>query len=357
MAERRVDVVVGLGSRMASLEAKGTRWREVLTAWAADPRVASLTLLDYPRFGPRPAVTTRPSWLVGTQVLDVVVLGRQATGPETGLGWRVTARRLRRALPGSGSRRVVVAAAPFWVPLLPLLPAQRRGLDGVDDWRAFDAAANLRGRVVQGYAAAERLDAVTTVSAVLAERLALPQARVVGNGVHRRLLGGANPSRDPRLPGQPFAVYVGNVEQRVDLDLLEAVAARVPVVVAGPAEGAVAERLSAGALLWLGPVHADEVPSLLARAAVGLVPHRRTALTESMDPMKLLEYLGAGLPVVSTPLPGVDRWSGVRAAEGEAFVSAVEAAMTGGRLSVPEELVDWTDVADTLLRTHAGALL
>lgn len=359
-AAEPVDVVVALGSRMAGLEGKATRWREVLRVWADDPRVGSLTVLDYPRYGPRPSVRQQDSWLPGTRLLDVRVLGRQVTGPETALGWRLTSALVRRALPGQARRRVVVAATPLWVPLLPLLPAARRAFDGVDDWRAYPAAAAVLDRVEQGYAGLRPVDAVTAVSAVLAERLGAGPGvpiRVVGNGIHRQTLADATPSRDPRLPEGLFALYVGNVEQRVDLDLLEALAVELPVVVAGPASGEVAERLTRGPLLWLGQVHASDVPGLLTRAAVGLLPHRHTALTESMDPMKLLEYLGAGLPVVSTALPGLTRWSTVEVAEGEDFVRASVRAASSGRQGVPEGLVDWTTVAGSLLREHAGGLL
>jgi glycosyltransferase involved in cell wall biosynthesis len=342
---------------MAALESKATRWREVLRVWDGDSRVASLTVVDYPRFGPRPRVRTSCTWLARASLREVCVLGRQRVGPETGPGWRVTAALLRRTLPGKQSRRVVIAAAPFWIPLLPLIPAARRAFDGVDDWRAYDGAASIRGRVEQGYASLEELDVVTAVSSVLAGRLSASDIRVVPNGVHRAGLAFALPSKDPRLPDEPFAVYVGNVEQRVDLGLLEATAAVLPVVVAGPAEGEIAARLRSGPVIWLGQVHADEVPGLLARASVGLIPHLSTPLTESMDPMKLREYLGAGLPVVSTPINGMTQWTALEVASGADFVTAVRRAVRRGRGSVPEELVDWTVVADTLLRTSAGELL
>jgi teichuronic acid biosynthesis glycosyltransferase TuaH len=41
--------------------------------------------------------------------------------------------------------------------------------------------------------------------------------------------------------------------------------------------------------------------------AVGVVPYQPTAFNRASFPLKLLEYLGAGLPVVATDLPSV-RW-------------------------------------------------
>ena len=44
---------------------------------------------------------------------------------------------------------------------------------------------------------------------------------------------------------------------------------------------------------------------MLRAADAGLIPYARNALTESIFPMKVYEYLAAGLPVVATPLPAL----------------------------------------------------
>ena len=55
----------------------------------------------------------------------------------------------------------------------------------------------------------------------------------------------------------------------------------------------------------LGPRSYAELPDVLRAAAAGLIPYARNALTESIFPMKVYEYLAAGLPVVATPLPAL----------------------------------------------------
>jgi glycosyltransferase involved in cell wall biosynthesis len=52
-----------------------------------------------------------------------------------------------------------------------------------------------------------------------------------------------------------------------------------------------------------------QLPNVLRAADAGLIPYARNELTNSIFPMKVYEYLAAGLPVVATPLPalaGVD---------------------------------------------------
>ncbi len=53
----------------------------------------------------------------------------------------------------------------------------------------------------------------------------------------------------------------------------------------------------------------EQLPEVLRGADAGLIPYVRSTLTDSIFPMKVYEYLAAGLPVVSTPLPAL---AGVR---------------------------------------------
>jgi glycosyltransferase involved in cell wall biosynthesis len=55
----------------------------------------------------------------------------------------------------------------------------------------------------------------------------------------------------------------------------------------------------------LGPRAYAQLPDALRAADAGLIPYARNAITESVFPMKVYEYLAAGLPVVSTPLPAL----------------------------------------------------
>jgi glycosyltransferase involved in cell wall biosynthesis len=55
----------------------------------------------------------------------------------------------------------------------------------------------------------------------------------------------------------------------------------------------------------LGPRKYAELPDVLRAADAGLIPYARNTLTESIFPMKVYEYLAAGLPVVATPLPAL----------------------------------------------------
>ncbi len=55
----------------------------------------------------------------------------------------------------------------------------------------------------------------------------------------------------------------------------------------------------------LGPRTYDELPDVLRGADAGLIPYARNDLTEGIFPMKVYEYLAAGLPVIATELPAL----------------------------------------------------
>jgi glycosyltransferase involved in cell wall biosynthesis len=94
----------------------------------------------------------------------------------------------------------------------------------------------------------------------------------------------------------------------------------------------------------LGGRRYEELPRILRAAHAGLIPYALNDLTRSIFPMKVYEYLAAGLPVVSTPLPSLVGVDGVESAP-----SAEEIAQLLDRA-----LADDTPAARAA-RSHAAA--
>jgi glycosyltransferase involved in cell wall biosynthesis len=199
------------------------------------------------------------------------------------------------------------------------------------------------------------------VSATLCDRLQHDfgiDASAIANGVDIDQFVGPRPSPPPGLPDAPFALYVGVVQERVDVDLMRAAAGVMPVVVAGPVHAAMQAAMAQSPLTLLGAVESSALPALLRAAAVGLIPHRVNALTASMDPMKLREYLAAGLPVVTTVEPPASlRSTRVVVARGDQFADAVAQASAMPVLDGPDPSVPhrtWKSVADELFALHVS---
>jgi glycosyltransferase involved in cell wall biosynthesis len=158
---------------------------------------------------------------------------------------------------------------------------------------------------------------VTTSPALLATHSGHPGVHLVPNGVDFERFAGASGWPDPLEDWpRPRIGFLGHLEDRLDLELLErAVRARPDWswILVGPVHPAVRERLApllaSPGIAWLGPRPPAEVPRLLAALDVGLLPFASSAQTRAVYPLKLHEYLAAGLPVVATPfadLPGAE---------------------------------------------------
>jgi glycosyltransferase involved in cell wall biosynthesis len=99
------------------------------------------------------------------------------------------------------------------------------------------------------------------------------------------------------------------IDERVDLGMLEGLAAALPhwrIRVVGPvAKIDPASLPQAPNLEYPGMASYGELPRIMAGFDVALMPFALNEATRSISPTKTLEYLAAGLPVVSTRVPDV----------------------------------------------------
>lgn len=139
------------------------------------------------------------------------------------------------------------------------------------------------------------------------------------------------------LPAQlrgPVLGYVGVVDERIDVELVVALAdafADGHVLLVGPVFKLDPGRLPRRTNVHLtGPVPYDALPSWLAGFDVALMPFARNRATEFISPTKTLEYFAARKPVVSTGIADVvaEFSDAVAIADGpDAFVAAARAAL------------------------------
>jgi glycosyltransferase involved in cell wall biosynthesis len=184
-----------------------------------------------------------------------------------------------------------------------------------------------------------RSDLVLTSSARLAaeRRFLNPNTHFVSHGVdlrhfHRALDREIEVPEDlRRLPG-PVIGFFGLLADWVDQDAIAAVARAHPewsVVLIGKAVTDLRAVSRIPNVHLLGQKPYAVLPDYCRGFDVAILPFVTNELTVRANPLKLREYLAAGLPVVSTPLPEVARYRElIRLAETPGqFVTEVERAL------------------------------
>lgn len=170
--------------------------------------------------------------------------------------------------------------------------------------------------------------------------------QVVMNTPDERVFGERRTPKAPPSEGPLRVVYHGGLADRFGVEtLVRAVATlrghreEIELDVYGSdAEaatrlaGLAAEVAPTGVRIAPQPTPVDEIPARLAEADLGVVPTLRDDFTELLLPVKLLEYVHMGLPVVASRLPVIERYFGddvLLAEPGDA--ASIAAAIEGVR--------------------------
>lgn len=144
----------------------------------------------------------------------------------------------------------------------------------------------------------------------------------------------------------PVLLYMGTLDYRLRMDWLSDLARALPdatVLLVGPGpQGSGLDELRALPNVVVHPAieHRDEYAQVVRHADVGLIPHHRTPLTDTIEPQKVWEYLAGGLPVVSADLPpvrNIDPMVSLVPDDGD-FTAAVRMALAGERVAESERL-------------------
>jgi glycosyltransferase involved in cell wall biosynthesis len=208
----------------------------------------------------------------------------------------------------------------------------------VDEWSLF----GYLDRVATMKAEQELLDRVDVVFAIneplAATKRALGATTFVSpHGVDQALFSSAlDPATEvpadlAALPGPRIGFY-GTLREWVDFELLAHVARERPswqLVLLGQ------ELCDTSAVHALPNVHLlgqkrhAELPAYCKGFDVGVIPYVIDERMKFVNPLKLREYLSAGLPVVSTAVPEVTRYPHFCevASTGDEFVAAIERAL------------------------------
>lgn len=183
------------------------------------------------------------------------------------------------------------------------------------------------------------------------------------------------PARRLQMPADvdlraPIAVFVGTISNRIDFSILESVLdSGVSLLMVGPRQRTLDATEFERLLLhenaqWLGAKPFSSLPAYVGVASVGVLPYHDSEFNRASFPLKTLEYMAAGLPVVSTDMPSI-RWLNTDliqvASDANAFAPLVyEAAQTASDHKRIEnrmrfaERHDWRHRADQFVSVLAS---
>jgi teichuronic acid biosynthesis glycosyltransferase TuaH len=295
--------------------------------------------------------STRPApGLDNVTVVKPIKLLPDSIWPGRWVNRWVYRRRVRRE-----ARRLGMAGPTLWLNpysaghLIGRVGERRVVYDITDDWELADVTSRRRAAIHQmDRDLCRRADLTIVCSEALADsrRAGSRRLLLLPNGVDLEHYRRVSDPPDPLDPpdGRPVFGYTGTLHpDRIDVDLVLAVAAAFPrgtIYLIGPNElsDADSDRLRAvGNVRLTGPMRYADLPAVMARFDVCIVPHRRTAFTESLNPIKLWEYLAAGKPIVTTPVAGFRDYPDLCRLAGTAdeFIAGCHEAVAEGSAKTP----------------------
>jgi len=211
----------------------------------------------------------------------------------------------------------------------------------VDEWSMFSYLDRAATQAAERRLL-ERVDACFAINHALADaKRAVCRATYVSpHGVDHaqfaRALDDATlvPADLADLPGPRIGFY-GTLQSWVDFELIAHVGRARPdwsIALIGQQLGDLTAIRGIPNIHLFGQRKHHELPAYCKGFDVGIIPYRIDERMAFVNPLKMREYLSAGLPVVSTPVPEVLRYAHacrVARTPGE-FVEAIERALTEG---------------------------
>jgi glycosyltransferase involved in cell wall biosynthesis len=184
----------------------------------------------------------------------------------------------------------------------------------IDEWSKFKYLDGLK-MAAQEETLCRKADIVFATAKSLEERRKPfnPETHLASHGVDYELFSRALSEDTPVAPEiaalpKPVIGFFGLIHEWVDLDLIAHIASRHPnwsIVMIGKKSVDVSALSKYKNVHFLGRKPYADLPSYCKGFAAGLIPFAVNELTYNVNPIKLREYLSAGVPVVSTALPEV----------------------------------------------------
>ncbi|MFH2035553.1 MAG: glycosyltransferase [Candidatus Zixiibacteriota bacterium] len=237
----------------------------------------------------------------------------------------------------------------------------------------YDFLSDISGRENQELNNLERkykgkVDLFLTASEVLHKKYssAYKNSFIFGNGLSLttyETLKNIQP-RQRSKTDRPKIGYSGMVSNRLDWDLIEQIAINKPEwdiifygLIANPS---IPEKLRRYKnIIFHGPFTQKDLPSILSKFHVGILPYSNNEFSQHLNPLKFFEYAAAGLPIVSTSILELERFSdsliSIPDYNADKWIEAIEKQLSVDRLEMKTiglaiaEKYTWDNLCEKLI--------
>jgi len=289
----------------------------------------------------RPSDKTHPSVTPNLRILNPVCLPFGTHTAIREFNAHSVSRSVRKAVRGWNFQRpILITTLPIAADFIERLSGNRAVYYCVDDYTLWPGQNGLLMRELE-----ERLLGQVDLVVATSEKLRRTrsngrrQTALLTHGVDLPLfqsVGVVPSSPEIQALTRPIVGYYGLVDERCDLPLIATLARSlrdVTFLIIGSWKVPRKPLAGLSNVKLVGKVPYAELPAYLASVDLLMLPYYINELAESINPLKVKEYLATGLPVVSTPLPEVTKlgvFVCVASNPGE-FVRAVRAGLGRGR--------------------------
>jgi glycosyltransferase involved in cell wall biosynthesis len=189
-----------------------------------------------------------------------------------------------------------------------------------DDTSAFETIPESIQRIERNLV--ETADVVFVTSRSIQERYSWAGDKIhyLPNGVdfeHFQITGGDVPEEYRAIPA-PRIIYIGAIAEWFDIDMMEAVATTLKgysFILIGQPRIDISRLRRLRNIFPLGGINYTKIPAYIKNSDVGIIPFKKSRLVDSVNPIKLYEYMACGLPVVAT------RWRTLEDIKSPAFLA------------------------------------
>ena len=206
----------------------------------------------------------------------------------------------------------------FWINVIKYRNSVFRLSDKLDSFKKIGKnAKNLERELMN------RVDYIIYTSRVLETYLKGYEHKMIhiSNGVNIDHFFNAsrNIPEDLKHIPEPRAIYVGAIDEWFDIDLLSNVAKNcreISFIIIGNSRIDLSKLINLSNVFLLGKKDYKEIPAYMYNSNVGIIPFNKNhPIVQSINPIKLYEYMSCGLPVVAT------RWKELEIIKSPAYLA------------------------------------